>query len=60
LKIWKQICFSSRDVYNGFLYEAEEMADVEGVTLSWMKSFSKNKNSAIAGSISVKDGEVLQ
>jgi predicted amidohydrolase len=33
------------------------IADVDGVTLSWMKSFSKNKNAAIAGSISVKDGE---
>ena len=41
----------------GFCMKAEEEVDNEGVTLSWMKSFSKNKNSAIAGSISVKDGE---
>lgn len=41
----------------GFCMRADEIADVDGVTLSWMKSFSKNKNAAIAGSISVKDGE---
>ena len=27
----------------GFCMRADEIADVDGVTLSWMKSFSKNK-----------------
>ena len=41
----------------GFCMKAEEVADNDGVTLSWMKSFSKSKNAAIAGSVSVKDND---
>lgn len=40
----------------GFCMAADEIADTEEETLTWMKSFAKNKNSAIAGSVSVKAG----
>lgn len=39
----------------GFCMEAEEVADRNLETLTWMKSFAKSKNSAIAGSVSVED-----
>lgn len=41
----------------GFYMKPEEIADESETTLSWMKSFAKDKNAAIAGSVSVKDGE---
>ena len=37
----------------GFCMEAEEIADKENESLEWMKSFSKRKKTAIAGSVSV-------
>lgn len=39
----------------GFCMEAEEVADRNLESLTWMKSFSKRKNSAIAGSASVEE-----
>ncbi|SHK14863.1 nitrilase-related carbon-nitrogen hydrolase [Epilithonimonas mollis] len=39
----------------GFCMEAEEVADRNLETLAWMKSFAKNKNSAVAGSVSVEE-----
>lgn len=40
----------------GFCMDAGEIADQHEETLSWMKSFAKTKNSAVAGSVSVKEG----
>ena len=37
----------------GFCMDAEEIADRENQTLDWMKTFSKEKNAAVAGSVSV-------
>ncbi len=39
----------------GFCMEAEEVADRNLETLTWMKSFAKSKNSAVAGSVSVEE-----
>ncbi len=39
----------------GFCMEAEEVADRNQESLTWMKSFAKNKNSALAGSVSVEE-----
>ncbi|MGC4129515.1 MAG: amidohydrolase [Bergeyella sp.] len=39
----------------GFCMEAEEIADRNQESLSWMKSFAKKKNSAVAGSVSVAE-----
>ena len=39
----------------GFCMDAEEIADSQNETLSWMKSLAQHKNAAIAGSVSVKD-----
>lgn len=39
----------------GFYMKADEVADENEIALSWMKSFAKLKNSAIGGSVSVKD-----
>lgn len=39
----------------GFCMEAEEVADRNEESLTWMKSFAKNRNSAVAGSVSVED-----
>lgn len=39
----------------GFCMEAEEVADRHLETLTWMKSFAKSKNSAVAGSASVEE-----
>ena len=41
----------------GFCMEADEVADRNLETLTWMKSFAKRKNSAVAGSASVIDNE---
>lgn len=41
----------------GFCMEADEVADRNLETLTWMKSLAKNKNSAVAGSASVIDNE---
>ena len=39
----------------GFCMEADEVADRNMETLTWMKSFAKSKNSAVAGSASVEE-----
>ena len=39
----------------GFCMEADEVADRNEESLTWMKSFAKSKNSAVAGSVSVED-----
>lgn len=39
----------------GFCMEAAEVADRNQESLTWMKSFAKRKNSAVAGSTSVED-----
>lgn len=39
----------------GFCMDAVEIADRHEETLSWMKSFSKRKNAAICGSVSVEE-----
>ncbi len=39
----------------GFCMEADEVADRNKETLKWMKSFAKNRNSAVAGSVSVEE-----
>jgi len=39
----------------GFCMEADEVADRNLETLTWMKSFAKSKNSAVAGSASVEE-----
>ena len=41
----------------GFCMDAEEIADSQNETLSWMKSLAQHKNAAIAGSVSVKDND---
>ena len=41
----------------GFYMKPEELADRQEESLSWMKSFAKSKNSAIAGSVSVKEND---
>ena len=41
----------------GFYMKPEEVADRQEESLSWMKSFAKSKNSAIAGSVSVKEND---
>ena len=40
----------------GFCMEAEEIADSQESTLSWMKKVAQEKQTAIAGSVSVKVG----
>lgn len=39
----------------GFCMEADEVADTNLETLTWMKTFAKSKNSAVAGSASVEE-----
>ncbi|GGG45562.1 amidohydrolase [Epilithonimonas arachidiradicis] len=39
----------------GFCMEADEVADRNEESLMWMKSFAKDKNSAVAGSVSVEE-----
>ena len=39
----------------GFCMEADEVAERNEESLTWMKSFAKSKNSAVAGSVSVED-----
>ena len=39
----------------GFCMEAEEVADRNNESLSWMKSFAKSKNAAVSGSASVEE-----
>lgn len=41
----------------GFCMKPDEIADENEESLTWMKSFAKSKNAAIAGSVSVKDRE---
>ena len=41
----------------GFYMKPEELADRQEESLSWMKFFAKSKNSAIAGSVSVKEND---
>lgn len=40
----------------GFSMEPAAVADAEGFALHWMKNFAKNKNAAVAGTVSVKEG----
>ncbi|AFR35241.1 amidohydrolase [Riemerella anatipestifer] len=40
----------------GFYMKPEEIADEQEKTLQWMKVLAKNKNAAIGGSVSVKEG----
>lgn len=39
----------------GFCMEAEEVADRDLETLTWMRSFAKSKNASVAGSASVEE-----
>lgn len=39
----------------GFCMEPEEVADRNEESLTWMKSFAKDQNAAVAGSVSVED-----
>ncbi|WP_333850997.1 amidohydrolase [Epilithonimonas sp.] len=39
----------------GFCMEADEVADRNLESMTWMKSFAKSKNSAVAGSVSVEE-----
>jgi len=39
----------------GFCMEADEAADRNEESLTWMKTFARSKNSAMAGSVSVED-----
>lgn len=41
----------------GFSMEPEEVADARGSALQWMKDFAKDKNAAVAGTVSVKEGD---
>ena len=41
----------------GFYMKPEELSDRQEESLSWMKFFAKSKNSAIAGSVSVKEND---
>lgn len=39
----------------GFSMDADKIADCSGEVLSWMQNFSKSKNTAVAGSVSVEE-----
>lgn len=39
----------------GFSMEPEEIADRQDESLTWMKSFAKNQNTAVCGSVSVEE-----
>lgn len=41
----------------GFCMDASEIADAQSETLAWMQSFAHKKNTAIAGSVSVKEND---
>ncbi|MDO5617018.1 MAG: nitrilase-related carbon-nitrogen hydrolase, partial [Cruoricaptor ignavus] len=41
----------------GFCMDADEIADRENETLSWMKRFAKQKNAAVCGSVSVEENQ---
>lgn len=43
----------------GFCMDSKTIADDSEKTLEWMKSLSKHKNSAIAGSVSIKENEIF-
>ena len=43
----------------GFCMNAEEIADQHEETLFWMQNFAKIKNSAVAGSVSVKENDLF-
>lgn len=61
-RIEEDLKYSKADLFllpemfsTGFSMEPEEIADRDDETLTWMKSFAKNKNAAVCGSISVED-----
>ncbi|SKB99626.1 Carbon-nitrogen hydrolase [Soonwooa buanensis] len=41
----------------GFCMDAEEIADRNNETLSWMQSFAKQQNTAVAGSVSISEND---
>lgn len=43
----------------GFCMDAEDIADRKNETLSWMQSFAKQKNTAVAGSVSIKENDAF-
>lgn len=60
--IEQEFCETKADIFllpemfsTGFCMEAEEVADRNLETLTWMKSFAKSKNSVVAGSASVEE-----
>ena len=61
-QIEKELATAEADLFllpemfsTGFCMEADEVADRNQESLSWMKSFAKNKNAAVAGSVSVEE-----
>ncbi|RRQ45137.1 amidohydrolase [Chryseobacterium sp. SC28] len=61
-KIEDELSDSEADIFllpemfsTGFCMEADEIADRNLETLTWMKSFAESKNSAVAGSASVEE-----
>ena len=56
LKYQKADVFLLPEMFStGFCMDAEEIADKNEETLQWMKILAKEKNAAIAGSVSVKE-----
>ncbi len=43
----------------GFCMDAEEIADRNNETLSWMQGFAAHKNTAVAGSVSIKENNAF-
>ncbi|WP_300673566.1 amidohydrolase [Soonwooa sp.] len=41
----------------GFCMDAEEIADRNNETLSWMQNFAKQRNTVVAGSVSISENE---
>lgn len=41
----------------GFCMEVDEVADLNNETLVWMQTFAQNNNTAVAGSVSVKENQ---
>lgn len=61
-QIEKELATAEADLFllpemfsTGFCMEADEVADRNQESINWMKSFAKNKNAAIAGSVSVEE-----
>ncbi|GGP03854.1 carbon-nitrogen hydrolase [Cloacibacterium rupense] len=57
-KNWEADLFLLPEMFStGFYMKPDEVADEHQESLSWMISFAKSKNSAIAGSVSVKEND---